>query len=217
MTETGTPTGGQEKPTFLRRVLTFFDSTTRVIVALGTLVAAITALVAGVRALTGDEQPPAPAASATTASAVDAAKAVADCEARHEMSQQRQRAEHADGTVLFQSCAWPPPQHADADGYLQFLQRVDEGPGEAEYTTTNIADRITGPCQGFTVTYDFGRQGSYDHRPPFVAPAGIVVRVEPAGMPYPKDLQDLKFYPDRGEAAILRNSSYVLRDVTCAS
>ncbi len=113
-------------PKPVRRVLSFFDSTTKILVAVGGLIAAVTALIAGVHALQGPKPTP---SSSVDANSV--AVRVSQCESTHGMSQQSQMKTLSNNTFSFESCSWPPASHADSDGHLTISMSVDNGPDQS--------------------------------------------------------------------------------------
>lgn len=189
----------------MRKVLSFFDSTTKVLVAIGGLIAAVAAIIAGWHAVFGS--PP---------STDTVAQRVTQCESTHGMTQQHAMKTLSDSHFAFESCAWPPPSHADADGHLTITVFTDSGP-DSDEAGYDYADRLTGPCDAFLVTYDFGSQGAFDHLAPFAVDAGTVATVSQGGARWTGNLSDLPFYPERAEGTVLHNGRYILRDATCKS
>jgi hypothetical protein len=146
----------ERRPTVLARVISFFDSTTKAVLALGGLIAAAAALWAGITQLTSAGTSAAPAAQAVAAH-------VDRCENQHLLTRQRQSVSRTVAITAYDSCTWPAPSYADADGFTGITVQTVPGPGQTEASDASSADRITGPCRAFALTYDFGFQGAAKH------------------------------------------------------
>jgi len=116
-------------------------------------------------------------------------------------------------TAPTKSLAQPTPV-----GGATFTLTVVDGPGTAEYTGTNYADRIvtTEPCQRLTVRYDFSSQGSSSAGTSFVVSVGTVYTSD--GKVWTRNAQQegpLPFSVQRGEFVILHNSKNGLAAANC--
>jgi hypothetical protein len=206
---------------FWRRVISFFDSTTKILVTLASLIGAAAGLWAAVQHITRHPDPtpspvPAVIAGPSTGSADQQnAAQVNACEKAHQLTQQRQRATASESVTVFSSCTWPAPTYAQADGFAQITVTVVAGPGQSEASGADWVDRITGPCAHFTLTYDFGSQGSADHLQPFDLAAGSVTSVDKPGQAWTGNTADFSFYPERDEVDVVRNGRYAVFDVAC--
>jgi hypothetical protein len=196
------------------RVISFFDSTTKTLVALGGLIAAVTALWAGIAHLphAGANQAP---TSGSTPLAVTAH--VDQCESQHGLTGQTEKISRTVATTAFDSCTWPAPPYADADGFTEITLQTVPGPGQDEASDTDWADRVTGPCRTFVLSYDFGLQGALKHLAPFTAPAGLLTSIDQPGSAWPGGVRALSFYPARDEVDVLHNSNDVLASAACRS
>jgi hypothetical protein len=159
--------------------------------------------------------------------AEEAAQRVQACEERHGMKSAFEKSESEEtipatnieeaqyiSHITFQSCAWPKSPHSDEDGYLEIKIRTVKGPGDAEYTGTTYADRITAPCQQLEVQYQLGHMGEYHNEDPFVVKADTVVVRETQHLWRTED-GSLPFYPALGEFVVLHNSHYGLGSAKC--
>jgi hypothetical protein len=197
------------------RAVEFFDSTTKVLVAVGALIAAAAALWAGIAHLSSSGTPNSSAGATAQLARQTAAIHVDQCEAQHQLTQQSQELDITVSTTAFDSCAWPAPSYADADGFTRVTVQDVAGPGVDEASDTDYADRITGPCGTFTLAYDFGVQGAAQHLAPFTAPAGMLTSVDQPGTAWPGGVKSLGFYPARNEVDVLHNSNYLLISAAC--
>jgi hypothetical protein len=205
----------QERHGWIARTVGFFDSTAKVLVAAGGLIAAATGLWAGISHLTSSGTP-SPSASATTQSATQvAASHVEACEAQHQLTQQHQKVSVTVAVTAFESCTWPAPAYADSDGFTEITVQTVAGPGQDEASDADWVDRVTGPCTTFTLAYDFGFQGDLKHLAPFTAPAGLLTSIDQPGAAWPGGVKSLNFYPARNEVDVLHNSNDVLTSAAC--
>jgi hypothetical protein len=157
------------------------------------------------------------AASSTTDLRAEAATKVAACELQHKMTNAKQSVDNGAGVRQFTTCEWPPSKLADADGYWEIIVNSDKGPGDSAASGMNAADRVTGPCQTFEVTYDYGSMGASRHLSPFKVPRGAIwITTYNGGEQWTGDRSTIPFYPDRDEAVILTSDHYGLVDVACA-
>jgi hypothetical protein len=203
-----------EQRGWIARSAAFFDSTTKVLVAVGGLIAAVTALWAGITHLTSGT--PSPSASAATQSTTQvAATHVDQCEAQHQLTQQHQELSITVAVTAFDSCTWPAPAYADSDGFTKITAQTVPGPGQDEASDSDYVDRITGPCMTFTLAYDFGFQGALKHLAPFTASAGLLTSIDTPGAAWPGGVRSLSFYPARDEVDVLHNSNDVLTNAAC--
>ncbi len=203
----------------MRKVLSFFDSTTKVLVAIGGMIAAVIAIVAGVHQLFGTPTPgPSPSAVDSGNAVLTVAQRVSQCESAHGMSQQRETKTIGTDRYTFESCVWPPAQHSDADGHTLISVLTVDGP-DPNQLGYNLADRVTGPCDSYQVTYDFGHMGVFAHLTPFAVEAGAIDAVTEAqgGFAWNGDVTTLPFYPERREATVLHNANYIIREAVCQS
>ena len=225
----------KEQPGPVARVLAFFDSATKVLLAIGGLIAAITALWAGIAQLnpaTEASHPrpttkPGPSISRarpgpshSTRAQVPpqvAATLVDKCETQHRLSQQHQTVTRSATTTDFDSCIWPAPSYADADGFTQIKSRLVSGPGPDDASGTDWVSRITGPCKVFSLAYDFGFEGGFTRLASFSAPAGLLTSLSNPGKEWPGKDKYLGFYPARDEVDVLHNSDDVLSQASCQS
>jgi hypothetical protein len=191
-------------------VVTFFDSTTKVLVAATGLIGAAAGLWVGIAHIIPDSSHSPPASQATAAH-------VDKCEAQHQLTQQHQKIARTVTVTAFDSCIWPAPAYADSDGFTEITFQTVPGPGQGEASGTDAVDRITGPCKTFTLAYDFGSQGDLKHLAPFTAPAGLLTSIEQPGTAWPGGVRSLSFYPARNEVDVLHNLRYVLTSATCRS
>jgi hypothetical protein len=156
----------------------------------------------------------------------EAAERVQACEAQHGMKIASDKAESVETApassgspgktiehIAFRSCTWPRSAHADADGYLEIKVQSVDGPGESEASGTNVADRITAPCQQLTVVYQFGSQGAYEYEAPITMAADTIVTDD--GKHWTNKNGALPFYPDLGEFVVLHNDHYEIASAKC--
>jgi hypothetical protein len=221
------PSNGQ-RPGFIRRILTTMDTTTKVVLAVSGLIAALTALWATATAVIPHGKPSTDAAgqspSAATAATspypgaqAEAAAKVESCEAQHKMSKATQPVDNGAGTREFETCEWPPSNLADADGFWEIRVISDQGPGSDEASGMDDADRISGPCQKFSMTYDYRHMGGVDHLRPFTVDRGaIFITTNDGGEIWTGDQATLPFNQDRNEAVVLTSGNYLLDGVACA-
>jgi hypothetical protein len=145
------------------------------------------------------------------------AEKVSNCQRHHKMSRQHQVDGAGTGTVSFKTCTWPPSSITDADGYSEILVNEDEGPGDSAASGVNLAHRITGPCQRFTLTYDYGHMGDSRHLKSFDAwPGSIMVVGYNGGEEWDGDQSTIPFYPSRDEVVVLTSGNYVISNAQCA-
>jgi hypothetical protein len=150
--------------------------------------------------------------SPTTTNAVVQAMEVRACMQQHGLKEAHTTISQGE-TVTFASCDWPPPSYAGADGYSEIKVVTVAGPGQDEASGTNLADRITAPCQELKVSYTLGSQGLYQHLPPFTVNADeIYWRNREI---WQGDRSTLSFSPARGEIVILHNDKEILDSATC--
>ncbi len=205
----------EEKNGSAKRIIAFFDSTTKVLVAVGGLIAAIAALWTGIAHFTSSSTP-GPGANITAQSATQAAAMHIDkCESQHQLNQQRQTLDITVATTAFDSCMWPAPSYADADGFTQITFQTVAGPGADEASDSDWVDRITGPCNKFTLAYDFGSQGALEHLAPFTIPVGLITSIDQPGTAWPGGVKSLSFYPARDEVDVMHNSNDELSGASC--
>lgn len=204
----------------LMRIVGFFDSTTKIVVAVGGLIAALVGLWATVSPLLKGDPAAIPTPIASVSSGVDDAQVRAAqlraCEESHQMSQAQQRFKISDYRFAFRFCQWPPPSYADGDGFTEITVDILKGPGAYEALGTTFVDRVHGPCAQFGLAYDFGKQGGFEHLAPFPAKPGQLL-LGGNGDPYPGSPSELDFYPDRDEVDVLHNGSYVIFTASCDS
>lgn len=206
--------GSDEQRGWIARATAFFDSTTKVLVAVGGLIAAVAALWAGIAHLaSGTSSPPVSAATQSTSSV--AAAHVGHCEAQHQLTQQHQELSITVAVTAFESCTWPAPAYADSDGFTKITVQTVPGPGQDEASDADYVDRITGPCMTFTLAYDFGLQGALKHLAPFTAAAGLLTSIDQPGTAWPGGVRSLSFYPARDEVDVLHNSNDALAGAAC--
>jgi hypothetical protein len=205
------------------------DTTTKVVLAVSGLVAALAGLWATAAAVLPHAKPvasvvsqsPGTAAGASSTPSVvsqaEVATKVQSCEAQHKMTGATQTVGGGTDTQEFQTCEWPPSKLADADGFLEIRVNSDQGPGTDEASGMDVADRIYGPCQKFAVTYDYGHMGDLRHLQPFTVERGaIAITTYDGGEAWTGDRSTLPFYPDRDEAIVLTSGHYGLVNVACA-
>lgn len=142
---------------------------------------------------------------------------IEQCESRHSLSTQSTSKTPSDTVTVFDSCVWPPPLYADADGFTEITAQLAQGPGQGESSDATMVDRITGPCHQFRLTYDFGFQGDLQHLQPFTAPPGMVTSLDKPGIAWSPGVPALSFYPSRAEVDVVHNDHNALSDVKCAS
>jgi hypothetical protein len=116
-------------------------------------------------------------------------------------------------SITFARCDWPPPSYAGADGYSAIKEVIVTGPGQGEVSGTDLADRITAPCQKLKVSYTFESMGAYQYLPPFTVNADEIYWQN--GEIWQGDRSTLNFYPARGEIVILHNDKEVIDSATC--
>jgi hypothetical protein len=204
------------------------DSTTKVLLAVGGLLAAATALWATASGvLSGKEPDPVKSGAEQTNQGqgtspkpdlrAQAAEKVAACEKLHQMAGATHVIDDNAGYMEFQTCEWPPSQFADADGYWSIRMNQEKGPGDSEATGMSLADRIYGPCQVFEVTYDYGHMGESRHLKPFtVARGAVAITTYDGGEAWTGNRSELPFYQDRNEAVVLTSGHYGLVSIRCA-
>jgi hypothetical protein len=206
--------GTQGRRGLVARAIGFFDSTAKVLVAVGGLIGAATALWAGIMHIASAGS--SPSASAATQSASQIATAHVDkCEAQHQLTQQHQKISRTVAITAFDSCTWPAPAYADSDGFTEITAQAVPGPGQGESSDADWADRIAGPCTTFALAYDFGFQGALKHLAPFTAAAGLVTSIDQPGTAWPGGVGSLGFYPARNEVDVLHNSNDELAMAAC--
>jgi hypothetical protein len=113
----------------------------------------------------------------------------------------------------FASCTWPASTDADPDGFTSIRVAAATGPGSGEASGEDFADRITGPCSTYQVSYDYGVQGQQLPLPHLDVAAGSIIRADGVvwtGGP-------LGFSRERGEVDILHNPTHVLTNVVCSA
>jgi hypothetical protein len=138
------------------------------------------------------------------------------CETQHKMNGATQVVDGSD-VREFKTCQWPPSNLADADGFLSIRVISAQGPGTSEASGMDVVDRIYGPCQTYSVTYDYGHMGDARHLRPFTVGRGaIAITTYDGGEAWNGDRSRLPFYPDRDEADVLTTGSYGLVGATCA-
>jgi hypothetical protein len=202
----------------LPRVLSAMDSTTKILLALGGLIAAVAGVWATATGVWAGQDPSPPRATPSVDLRAQAAEKVASCELRHKMPSATQVVSYeSTGSMQFKTCEWPPSDLADADGYWEIRMNQEKGPGDSEASGMDYADRINGPCEVFEVTYDYGHMGEQRHLKPFtVARAGIGITTYDGGEQWTGDRSTLPFYPGRAEAVVLTSGHYGLVTVRCA-
>lgn len=141
-----------------------------------------------------------------------AATRIEQCETQHHLASQNTKTARSDSVTVFDSCDWPAPSSADSDG---FTEQSADGPGQGEASDANVVDRITGPCQTFRLSYDFGAQGALEHLAPFDAPSGLITSLDNPGRPWQPGVSALDFYPDRTEVDVVHNDNNALVNATC--
>jgi hypothetical protein len=140
------------------------------------------------------------------------AQMVAACETAHHLQRQKDVMVTDSGTTIG-SCDWPPPAWADRDGYSEILIHTTENPAGNEAAGNDQADYITIPCQTVQLRYDFGSQGTFEHRAPITAHAGDVLGEDPAAS---RDSRaNLPGYPSRDEVVYLHNMKLLLASASC--
>ncbi|GAA3431019.1 hypothetical protein [Kutzneria kofuensis] len=164
---------------------------------------------------TGSAPPPSPTPTTPPAEPQNA-RSVQQCEALHHMSSQHTLIKVSDTARAYNSCAWPAPSFADADGFTQINVVTVAGPGEYEASDATEVDRITGPCREFRLTYDFGYQGELQHKAPFTAPPGMVTDLDQPGSNWSPGVTALSFYPSRNEVDVVHNGHNIVSDVACS-
>jgi hypothetical protein len=119
------------------------------------------------------------------------------------------------------TCDWPPPVHADPDGYLEIRAMRVSGPGQSEAEGTTFAWRIQSPCRWVRLEWTFISminpqvEGHFNsQRQAVVLLERETVVVRDGGTPW---RGALGFIPDRGEAVLLSNGRYRLDGAACAS
>jgi hypothetical protein len=155
-------------------------------------------------------------ATSTQPQQLTAAEQVRACEQSHHLSRAHQVTHPKPSSTdvfevtRFESCTWPPGKGSDPDGYAMANVDTRRGPGQNESTDATTADVLSGTCQLFLVSSEFGSQGDYRINKPIEVEAGDVAMLD--GQPAPSDLG---FYPSPDEAVILRNSNNVVTNVSC--
>lgn len=67
----------------------------------------------------------------------------------------------------YRKCVWPPPSWASPDGYSEIRVTETDGPGEAEFSGTNVADIIKSRCSELHLRYSLVAQGVQEPEQPF--------------------------------------------------
>jgi len=212
------PAPGGRPPGAWRRAVDSTSAATKVLTAAAVfvIVLATTLFVAGSPDGNASHRPTL-ATSSTTDLRAEAAAKVPACELQHKMTNAKQSIDNGAGVRQFTTCEWPPSKLADADGYWEIIVNSDKGPGDSAASGMDAADRVTGPCQTFEVTYDYGSMGASRHLSPFKVPRGAIwITAYNGGEQWTGDRSTIPFYPDRDEAVILTSDHYGLVDVTCA-
>jgi hypothetical protein len=206
----GSVYGQAPKRGVLRRVVGFFDSATKIIVAITSLIiavggawAAITHFGSGGGAAAGQ------GSSTITAAKIDA------CESAHGLSQRHEAVTIGIGTSGFASCDWPAPRYADPDGFSEISVETVPGPGDSASSDATEIDRMTGPCAKFRLTYDAKEQGTDLHPIPLTLAAGSVTWMDQPGQPFTGD--EGIAGPARNQVDFLRNDNEILADAACAA
>jgi hypothetical protein len=211
-----------------KRLTDRLDSTTKTLLAIGGLLASITGLWGAImhfvpssdqnssKIVNGKTAPQKGVAGAQVPTQEDIARYVTDCETQHKMSAERQIDGLESSTATFKACEWPPSSISDADGYSEIILNSTQGPGDSEASGTDSADRITGPCRTFRLSYDYGHMGDSRHLKDFDATPGDVMIVSYfGGEPWSGDRSTIPFYPLRNEVVVLRSGNYGIANIQC--
>jgi hypothetical protein len=158
---------------------------------------------------------------------IDADRQISRCMQLHGLPEQRSvfREPSSEGpagpvqlpgeTVKFAQCEWPPPAHAEADGYYEIEVTAVEGPGRSEAEGETVVDRISAPCQKLSLSYSFAHMEVRERRT-FEVRADSIVTWE--GEPWQEKAPgDLKFSPERGEFVVVRGLRSTADSATCVS
>jgi hypothetical protein len=116
------------------------------------------------------------------------------------------------------SCDWPPPPGAFADGYGLIAVTTVAGPGQAEASGANYADRIESRCRLLLLEYRLSSIGQSTRLEPFQAPLGAVVRWGGARWRGGGDgeARTLPFPPSGSELVVVHNANNKLERARCA-
>ncbi|WP_060179352.1 hypothetical protein [Streptomyces sp. IMTB 1903] len=184
-----------------RRTKRFVTSTKGAVITLGAVAGAVASVWGLVELIRGDDEPE-----------KTAAELVRECEVAHKMNGATEKITSNDGTTLFASCTWPPSPLADPDGYQAITVRSEELPGGAEATGDTTADRVTGPCASYTLTYTYNHMGQIEHTDPVtLAPGRRVFFPTLAAWE-----GALPFMPGRDELVVIHGLRYEVDEATCA-
>jgi hypothetical protein len=155
------------------------------------------------------------------------------CEKAHGMRQTREhrRSEVTENVskTVYMACEWPAPAYAEADGFSS-IEVSEEYQEQYQYSASdcNYIDIVHGPCEKYTLSYDYGHMG-YEHRPPFAASPGQLLNAF-NGKPCDNmvccnwgsqgDNPDdhgpgIYHYPADGEVFVMRNDHIGLGDIRC--
>jgi hypothetical protein len=199
----------------IMRVIGFFDTTAKAIVAITGVITAVIGLYALINQWTGKTPGPSPSIAANENVVADR---VARCVEVHKLSGSRQLVKDAASgmPIAVRSCEWPRPAWADPDGFIEIRVESVGRDGFSEASTASKVDRIHGPCKVFLLSYDFGKMGEFEHLQPFRAKVGDMLHGA-YGDPYMGKVSDLPAYPDRDEVDVFLNHSYWLADARCES
>lgn len=116
------------------------------------------------------------------------------------------------------SCDWPPPPGAFADGYGVIVVTAVAGPGQAEASGANYADRIESRCRLLLLRYRLSSMGQSTPLEPFEAPLGTVVRWGGARWRGggEGETRTLPFRPSGSELVVVHNGMSKLERARCA-
>lgn len=117
----------------------------------------------------------------------------------------------------FASCTWPPAPGSDPDGFGTITVTEADGPGDAEASGRDFADRIESSCRRLRLAYSFSSMGGFDRLAPFTARPGQIWAPRPGGFGpiATSGLLNLPFAPLRDEVTVLRNATFRLDSARC--
>lgn len=201
----GEPSPPTPPPSRWRRAERFIISAKGAVIALGAVAGAALSVWGLVELIRGKDN------SGTTPTQT-AAEFVRECEKTHGMNGATQKIVKDASSIVFTACTWPPSETSDPDGYSAITVRTEEMPTGSEAGGNSAADRVTGPCSSYVLTYTYNHMGLLENTEPVQLEAGTRVFFPTLDT----WSEGLPFSPGRAEVVLVRGYRYELDQAACS-